>query len=253
MEDAMAEDPSNILVAIGTITLAVATLVLALQTRGQLQILKSQNIREKYSSKPHLIIKNFSVNKNTITITLKNVGNGLAKDIGLSTTFNPMFKQNENFHLIPNDKFEYNGKLMQTTESGTSLKPNDNAANILDKNDEQIFTTTNLFFELKEGVGFLGGNRKFFTIEELTEFLKTQKIQAFALTIGLLYKDLSEEVVSYEHHRDLIFDLNKHNFLEDCVADNLRPYGLPITFEQAQDVVGFFDAGMYRKFKLENK
>ena len=253
MEDAMAEDPSNILVAIGTITLAVATLVLALQTRGQLQILKSQNIREKYSSKPHLIIKNFSVKKNTITITLKNIGNGLAKDIGLSTTFNPMFKQNETFHLIPNDKFEYDGKLMQATEAGTSLKPNNNASNILEKNEEQIFTTSKLYFELKEGLGLLDGNRKFFTIEELIDFLKTKKNHAFALTIGLLYKDLSEEVVSYQHHLDLIFDLNKHNFLEDCVDDNLRPYGLPITFEQAQDIVGFFDAEMYRKFKLEKK
>jgi hypothetical protein len=249
----VAVDPSNIVIAIGTISLAIATLVLALVNRGQLQILKSQNIREKYSSKPHLIIKEFSVNKNTITITLKNIGNGLAKEIGLSTTFNPMFKQNNDFHLIPSDKFEYDGKLMQTTESGTFLKPKNNFSTILEKDEEQTFTANNLYFEMKEGVGFMGGDRQFFPIEKLIEFLKTKQIHAFAITIGLLYKDLSEEIISQQHHRDLIFDLDKHKFLEDCITDNLRPYGLPITLEQTQDVVGFFDVEMYRKLKLEKK
>ncbi len=190
----MAVDPSNIIIAIGTISLAIATLVLALVNRGQLQILKSQNIREKYSSKPHLIIKQFSVNKNTITITLKNIGNGLAKDIGLSTSFSPMFKQGENFHLIPNNKFEFDGKIMQVTESGTSLKPKNNFSTVLEKDEEQIFTATNLYFELKEGVGFLGGNRQFFTVEKLIEFLKMKQIHAFAFSIGLLYKDLAKKL-----------------------------------------------------------
>ena len=249
----MAEVLSNIIVAIGTISLAVATLVLALQTRGQLQILKSQNIREKYSSKPHLVIKQFSVNKNTISVALRNIGNGLAKEIGLSTTFNPMFKQGESYHLIPNDNLEYEGKIMKITESGTSLKSNNNASNILEKDEEQIFTANNLYFELKEGKGFLGGNRKFFTLEELIQFLKTKEVHAFALSVGLLYKDLSEEVVSYQHYTDLIFDLDKHEFLENCVDANMRPYGLPITFEQARDIVGFFDGEMYRQFKHEEK
>ncbi len=52
---------------------------------------------------------------------------------------------------------------------------------------------------------------------------------------------------------DLIFNMDKHNFLEDSVADNLRPYGLPVTFNQAQDVVRFFDVEMYTKLKLEEK
>lgn len=249
IKNLVVEDLSSYLVAIGTIALAIATFVLVFESRSQLKLLRSQSIIQKYNTKPHLIIKQFSVNKNAITITLKNIGNGIAKEIGLVTTFNPMFKQNENYHLIPNNKFEYEGKVMKSVESGTNLKPNNNSSNILDKNEEQVFITNTLYFELKEDIGMFG-TRQFLTIEKLIEFLKTQKVPAFAFSIDLLYRDLSAEVVSSYHYLNLIFDINKHQSLEDSFNDKLTPYGLPISYEKAQEI-GFFDVEFYRNLKTE--
>lgn len=238
---------SEFMVAVGTISLAVVTFMLVIQNKSQLKLLQSQNALQKYHTKPQIIIKEFIVKQNSITITLKNIGGGLAKDIGLSTTFHLMFKSNDSFHLIPKDELKYENKIMKISESITFLKPNNSFSRILGIGEEQIFTTDTLFFELKEKKEL--GDQKYFKLNELMDFLKNENISGFGIMIGLAYKDLSEDIVTTSSYSALTFDLDRHHSLEDCFTDNIRPYGLPLSFEELQQRTGFFDGEMYRDLK----
>jgi hypothetical protein len=238
------------MVAIGTISLAGVTFLLVIQNRTELKLLRGQYSLQKYQTKPQIIIKNFTVKQNVITTSLKNIGGGLAKDIGLSSTFHLMFKSNNSFHLLPKDDLEFDNKTMKIAESITFLKPDNNFSRILGIGEEQMFTADTIFFELKENKEL--GSQKFFRTNELIDFLKNLNIQGFGITIGLVYKDLSEDVVTLYSYSAWTFDLDKHHSLEDCFKDNIRPYGLPLSFEELQQKTGFFDGEMYRNFKKSN-
>ena len=112
---------TNLLVALGTIALAIATFVLAIQNRNQLSLLRSQHILQKSHLKPNILVNEFTISGNNIIISLTNSGNNPATEIVLESSFHPMFGLENSFHLIPGNKFNYDSMEMVPAKAVTFL------------------------------------------------------------------------------------------------------------------------------------
>src|SRR5690554_1483059 len=82
-------DVASIAVAVATAALAGITYLTIRQSKNQLRALLSQNKLLRSQQYPILRVDSFSFDKNVIKVTVSNVGDGIATNIGLSVNFYP--------------------------------------------------------------------------------------------------------------------------------------------------------------------
>lgn len=216
---------SQILVAVGTITLAIFTYLSIKNSESQLKYLREQTKILKNDKFPLLKIFEKKYKENLITLKIKNIGEKSAFKIGLETNF--LLAQ----HYISDDKksisFGFDsGQIFDITNGNPKIKSNgyvvwNNKRKTisLPPAESEILSFTPKFGVLYGTEADLFKFKTFgrsFDLNELTKIIKGNGKKLLEIEMNLVYQDyagdLKERVPLFRY----IFDVDKDKTFEDC-------------------------------------
>ena len=230
---------TQIIVAIGTTTLAVATFATIYQSKLQLRELKKQIYMSRSRQMPILKCSNLKFVGNKPHFNITNVGEGLAVDIGVSVNFYPTV----NDHPSIGARFTLEGREVFPTEFISF--PSEKGEMMLVFKESGIFESDILFGmftkEIMEGLSGKG-----FTFDKLREFCKRHDVSTIAVDMGVIGKNVMEEPTFTTRIAKFFIDFEKHNTLEEAYNESLKskrsPYSLPLSSGE----IKFMRGDMYR-------
>ena len=233
---------------------AYNTLLFFKVSRAQSQLMQTQTLLQRSQVYPHLNIEEASMNQNTIRLNIKSMSEAPAFELGLLVDFEPCSAfGGGHWQFVNRVAF---GKNSGVSEEDSEMKEGYSSAVVIPlKNDEG---KCRLYGRL-EGIykaepSFMFKNTK--NVEEgivnrvddynrLKKRLLTQGIRFAAVMTSLVYKDVSETIVEYEHIKDFVADLQKHNTLEDAWKESIPFHDKAVDYEE----IPHEDYQMYRHGK----
>lgn len=232
-----------LITAIGTLVIAGITLVNVKILRRQIRLAESQTILQRSGVYPFLESQNLRVDGNSLKVVLTNKGADPAFQIGLLISFHPLTlaASGEHFDFVQHmrepstDTEIYPSKMLvylKNTDGKSRLHPKDTA----EFKGEILFWYTYFksypFKELISGKEVHAG--KGCSFNELRALMVENSVQFLAVSIDMVYMDISERIREYEPFWDILVDLEKHKTMEDAVKDGRRFAQSPLGLEELE-------------------
>lgn len=265
---------SNLLMVFATFILAVFAYLQIRESRKQLKMFYRQTGFLRNQQIPILCVDSFSIKENTLNISLRNIGNGIAtkavilsniyiakadfylkKDDKKYLSFEEMQALSNKIHRFyvkfsyePKQEIKYEGKKVFLTDSVTYLfKETTDSLYIMP--GQTISFSVEPFFQIKSrDKSFEKFFAQFMGFSELIKLLKENNVKFFAVNFSLKFKDLNDMVGTGRKLTDFVVDIDKHKNLEEAMKDRQR-----INFQQIDDEdlarTGFEDATDYIELK----
>lgn len=238
------------------VSLTVAAIVISVYNtilfNRQSKLVEKQALLQRSQVYPFVKVKKVIFEQNLISLTLENMSETPAFELGLLVYFYPCTKlENGNYNLlfsIGNTNSQISKKIyFRPTVIPLKSK---NGSNKLFRNETGIFNvepsffftnTTNSFHKFQSGNEF--GS---WCLDELKEILLAQNIGYIAVEFKLVYKDVAETLQEYEPLGKFVIDLKKHLNLEQAKKDNIHfkdgtidIKDMPMDFDVYHDYKGY--------------
>jgi hypothetical protein len=267
---------SNFSVAVGTIVLAILAYLSIRQNKEQLKILLRQNLLLKSQQNPILSISGVKFNGNIFEAVIKNMGTGVATNMGLETNFYPAkvspidesdrildvnefrnileigAKEGKKFQEIINERgikftyqpiittsFQYEGIKMTPSGAVKFLINHEKMDAILLPNEEKIFEAEPIFFI--RGTDSMKG----LNFDELKKLLEQHNIDFAGLRFNIVSKDIVENPVLNYDIGTFIFDVKSHLTIEDVFNAGIRAGFVGLSHNQIVNEIGWVDSKFY--------
>lgn len=220
----------NFFVAVGTILLAIFAFYSSIQSRKQSEKLEEMQTAQLNLGSPVLRVENFEFKENTLKAKIKNIGNGVAIDVGVCSHFSPAIfipdsKSKKNTKNKIWGKFSYwpkklffNGKESISSGAITRFKFNSTSAEIAP--NETIKLEVKPEFFIKFGKSYLASSQSL-SFDKFQKFLNENNITFVELVFDLAYKDLSERHLTDRHIARFGY-YTKHKNLEEAFKKKIN-------------------------------
>jgi hypothetical protein len=265
---------SNLLVAIGTIVLAVVAYLQIKESKKQSKMFYRQTGFLRNQQIPILCVDSFNIKENTLNINLRNIGNGIAtkaailsniyiakadfylkKDDKKSFSFEEMQALSDKinsfyvkFSYEPKQEMKYEGKKVFLSDSVAFLFKEKTDSLYIMPNQTESFSVEPLFQVKSRDKSIEKFFAQFLGFSELIKLLKENNVKFFAVNFSLEFKDINEMMGTGRKLTDFVVDVSKHKSLEEAMKDRHR-----VNFQQLDDEgvvrTGFADATEYMEVK----
>jgi hypothetical protein len=261
---------ATVLVAVATLILALVTYTSVRQNRRQVDMLTRQTVILRSQIDPIPVVHLVAFNGNTLRVRITNHGAGPASSLAIDTgihlckvtfTKDASGKQpysEEELRSAPKGTLAYprydwhpNSQLL---DAGKKKYPVDVVNQLLKELPDTMILLPNEEYEYSVDLRFgLGNSRKdpdlWLGYEQLVETMRRSDVWSFALSLGLIGKNMADEKIRGQTLANFIVDLVRHKTLEDAFKENRRPYFLPLDIKEVAQKIPV-STEMYLQSKL---
>jgi len=219
----MIESLASIISSIATFMVAVLTLYNVITLRKQIQLLEKQTLLQRSTVYPFLEIRQIKVRGNDVSLTLENVGKGIATQIGLRIWAIPM-RLAKNLWDFDVDIYDIRNsirKRMYPDQGVVFLKDSNNHFRLHPRDKKEFSATVYFFFKDQKKESFSG---RFYSFDDFVKLLEVNKVRFAAVDISLVYKDISENIIESEGIDSFVIDITQHKSLEDAMKRERIPF-----------------------------
>lgn len=217
------ESFATIASSIATFGVALFTLYNVINLRKQVHLLEKQTLLQRSTVYPFLEIQRMQIEKNKMFLTLENVGKGIAVQIGLRVSVIPAKLAENVWDFITVLRDLRNGEIRKIYPSRSVVFLKDESNHFrLHPGDKKQFSGAVYFYFKDQKKNWASG--KFYSFDELINLLNKNKIRFAAVTISLVYKDISESIIETENISSFVIDIMRHKSLEDAMQKEKIPF-----------------------------
>jgi hypothetical protein len=260
---------ATLLVAIATLVVALVSYSSVRQNKREVDMLTRQTVILRSQIDPIPVVHLIAFSGNKLRVRVVNHGTGPASSLVIDTgvhlckvTFTkdaegkepfseeelkaapkgalgyPRYDWRPNFFLLSN------GEKKHPVDVVNQLLKELPDAMILLPEEEYEYTV-----DLKFGLGSSRNDPNLWVgYDQLTDMMRRSEVWSFALTLGLLGKNMAEEKVQGQVLANFVVDLVRHKNLEDAFKENRRPYFLPLDRREIAEQIPL-STEMYLKSK----
>jgi hypothetical protein len=239
----------SILGSIATFIVALITLYNVLHLRRQLKLMEKQVILLRSEVYPFIDIKDKKVNGNEVELKLENKGRGPAFNIGFRTQFTPLKIIGSEWSFV-DELYEYENekpkRRIYPINCVVLLRTKHRQGSRLHPQEEDVFTGETRFMHgySKKGRGL---SWRYHSFEDLGKLFTTNKLRFVAVSLALVYQDITESIIEEEPLHFFVIDFTKHKSIEEAIKGNLPLPSHTVSLEE----IGFIDWGSYKSMKSE--
>jgi len=267
----------NILLAIGTLALAIVAFYSLRQNQKQIQVLSRQVNVQKSLLVPYLQVKQLDIQGNRVSIETENVSDTTAHWFGLATEFYLVYprysadpKGDEllspshleqlieegktvwvEFLLLSSSKaprFTYEGKLV-LPEGVVTYPESGFTATVFAAHTSTKVEIEPLFCVHTEKKTLGSGFGKAFRFPEFREFLLQNEVGYVAVNLSLVYKDVTETPIGHESVAKFVVNAKEHKTIQESWQSKHSFHFLPLSIGEIQRDIKWLSLDSYRQLK----
>lgn len=261
-----------LLVALGTISLAIAAFWALKNTARQQKLLSVQLDIQQSERRPNLQVKDFRFDGDSIVVRIQNVSVAPAYWVGVATRFYLVYatfyerpqsgqelspsrvsqleaegKQTfVKYHLFPPGKWPrltLDGEVVQPDEA-VSFTTSDLLGAIVPAYQEKQITVAPKFYVAKNE-----SSGKAFRFDEFRDFLLQHDISIVAVSLGLVFKDITESIMKSEWIAKSAINISSHKSLGEAWEHGYAIYFLPLSATEIQTKQGWLPRRLYTSMR----
>lgn len=229
-----------------TIVATIISVYNAILFYQQSKLVEKQTLIHRSRVYPHLRIRKANVTGNTFKLTLENMAEAPAYELGLMIAFIPCSLGEAHWQFI--DEITWtNSEEMKIGYPRKIVIPLKNKTGLcrLYGKEKDVFEVEALFLFSSSKKGLWEGPIKADSFNKLKTRLIKQGIRFVAVMASLVYKDVAETVDESEPIKDFIVALEKHEDLDQAWNEGIPFHDKTIGYEE----VPFMDYEFYRHAK----
>ena len=218
--------------SIGTLVVAIVALYSIWITRRELQIIEKQALFQRSEVYPFLELKSKKVVGNSVNLELRNRGKGPAFEIAVRSDYIPLRQTGGGQDFVSSFEAatsEGTGRFDRAA-CATYLRNAGGRGELYDGEEDAFAGEIRFFGDSKEDNQGLAG--KWFAFDELKAALVRNGIQTVAISLSVVWKDVTEDYLEDHPLYTVVAELRKHASLEEAVKDNIPFHGWPVSPDQ---------------------
>jgi len=198
----------------------------------QARLVEKQTLLQRSQVYPYLTVRKSDFTGNTFTVTLENMAEVPAFEVGLLVHFVPCSKWEEHWQFVDDISFPEESEMKRgyPTMAVIPLKNEDAIARIYGKRTDVFKAEPFFMFKNRSKKSSLVSKVQSFN--ELKKRLLEQKVRFVAVILSVVYKDVAETVGEFEHVKDFVIDFQKHENLEQAFDDSIPFHDKSIGYEE---------------------
>ena len=91
------------------------------------------------------------------------------------------------------------------------------------------------------------------SLDEMVNIMKENGMMTFGITFKLVSRDRIGRVIYHEEIDSCIFDVRKHNTIEDAISEGRKVQFTPLGWREIQKRIGWLPASQYEELEFIDK
>lgn len=215
------------------------------QARRHVKLVERQTFFQRSQVYPVLEIVERSYSTDSIYLTLKNVGKGSAVDIAVKTSIVLLRPCRDAWDFIDSISDFSKGHTRSIYPSQIAIFVKNQKGQITLHPDATDFFSAEMLFYFSSSKKEEDLTGKAYSFGELKSLLISNNIRFAAISLVLVYKDLSETIFEELAIACVVMDVQKHKSIQEVLEDNVPFTQRTVGYEE----IPFVTWHMYSKFK----